>query len=305
MPRHLFDTGFLTATGVARLPISVGVYGAGGVPPTMVGDDPTLCYDDNLATNTIIRTTDNANYNFVRLDLGSAQSVYFVQVRLTGATTGFTKLSVYVSNTASLTNPVSGSAVAAAATASDPVLFDGSGAPVTGRYVYIAPNTIAGTGSAQIAEVIVFGMSSFSFGVLQSISVTAGYQSADLRTTAWQSRFPIDVAFHSGAILLDAKHVELEPGALARAMGCDPASGVSWTTLRPIATTYPTNQLLPVSGLFEGTDTSGKRMRLRCPKLYLPGAKLDFALGQFATEGLQLVAYMDSTALVASWEFET
>lgn len=303
MPRHLFDTGFLTATGLGRYAISGGVFGHVGAvtSPAIIGNDPANANDNDPATLASLSIVDGANFDFLRIDLGSAQAVSKVVLKTVGGT-GASKVSCYVSNTASLTNATPGTALAAAQLLGSAVLFDGSGAPVTGRYLYIAPNTITGAGVITIAEVAVYGVVTFPFAVLQSIAVTAGFSAADLRTTAHQTNFPIDVAHHSGAIMLDAKNAEIDPGALAQALACDQYTGVSWTTLKPIAANTP---LPPLSGLFEGKDSNGKRMRLRCPLLYAPGAKLDFALGQFATEGVQLVAYIDpTTSLVASWEFE-
>lgn len=307
MPTHLFDTGFLTATGIQRAPLSAAALGQVGAPTAIGGNTPANAIDGSRATTMSLRVADGTNYHFLRIDLGSAQSVSLVRVRDV-TSSGFAAnltMTCYVSNTASLSNPTTGSALAAAQVIpGEPITFDGSAAAVTGRYIYLCPNyTVpAGPGITLLSEVEVYITQSFSFAVLKQISVSAQFASTPLPTTAWQSRFPIDAGFHSGAIVLDAKHAEIENGALAAALGCDPISGVSWATLKPIA---PTTQLPALSGLFEGTTSSGKRMRLRVPRLYCPGAKLDFALGQFATEGAQFMANLDPTsALVASWEFE-
>ena len=302
MLRHLFDTGFLTASCPLRFPASGAVFGQVGAPGATATSPGSVIDGSGGGAVSTLNITDAANYAFLRIDLGAAQSVARVVVRGVVAT-GCTQLRCYVSNTASTTNPTVGAALAGAVNLpASPVIFDGSAAPVTGRYLYISPGNITGAGGVDIAELDIFVVTSLNFAVLQSISVSAGYQAADLRTTAHQSKFPIDVAWHAGIIHLDAKIAEIEQGALAAALGCDPVTGVSWATLKPID---PTTPLPALSGLFVGKDSNGKQMRLRVPRLYCPGAKLDFALGQFATQSQSFYAYIDpASGTVASWELE-
>ena len=81
MVRHLFDTGFLTATSPTPFTPSAAALGTKGVPPVTGGvGPPANAIDGNSATFADFVVTGATDYEFLRIDLGSAQAVTSVRL---------------------------------------------------------------------------------------------------------------------------------------------------------------------------------------------------------------------------------
>jgi hypothetical protein len=301
MSRHWFETGTLTAEAPLPTAPTAIVEGNVGTPNVIVSNPVANLLDGDAGTTYRFSVNDGTNYGFVRIDLGSPKAVS--SVALDGiVSTGPTQMRCYVSNTASTTNPATGTALAAAQTASGRAVWI-SASPVTGRYIYISPSGIPGSGgpwTPLAADVSIWTVGTIPFATLNRIGVQAGFESSPLQAPSTESMFPIDLAFHSGRIEMSAEYVNIEPDALLKVLNCD-KSGTSFTTLTPIKSG---TSLPPLSIFLEGLTTAGKRCRFKATRCFAPGAQIDFSLGQFATQAVNFATYLDSEDLAAYWEFE-
>lgn len=300
MSRHWFETGTLTADAPLVASPTAAAEGAVGAGLSL-GDSPGNMIDGNAGTTYRFSVTNGTAYAFIRIDMGSALPIS--SVALDGiVSTGPTQMRCFVSNTASLTNPATGTQLAAAQNASGRAVWTAA-SPVTGRYIYLSPGGIPGSGgpwTVTASEVTVWRMGTIPFAVLNRISVQAGFESSPLQAPSAESMFPIDLAFHSGRIEMSAEFVRIEPDALLKVLNCD-KSGTSFTTLTPIKSG---TSLPPLTMFLEGLTTAGKRCRFKANKCFAPGAQIDFSLGQFATQTVNFAAYLDSANVVAYWDFE-
>ena len=288
MAHYLFSTGQLTVSLPLPSPIlsrqAVGAPSASTLPLANL-------LDADLQTLADLTQTDAGNYQYLIIDLGSAQKIGRViagNVALVGAGT----VLAYVS-TAKITNGVFGTATAlvagSGALGNDREYIPAAAAAsVTGRYVYLVPS--AGTGIT-FGDLDVRG-EEWNIGTLQNTGIDFSFQHKEARGGAAYNLMPVADAQYDGACALSSESLEADARSMNLFTGALVA-GTSPQTITAGAKTKP----LPFVAEYRTVDTDGRAFRCILYVCYAPGFTWAFKRDDFSAPGFTAAVYLpDATA---------